>query len=198
MQDFCVRVDKLACDERLLVCVAKYRRLRRHTHELLEEEVLRAFRQKIRVTSLNSDALSAVKSVWMQQARRVAFNWEGRICPTLVKSHPRRLELALWVESELCGLAVARLSDAREWVSLTHIEGAPNPSHPLRGKVVPIALIGADIFGTLVQAEAEMAETPKVRILNPLRESMDWYERCGYSQLIRENGYTYAVPKEEP
>lgn len=175
--------------QHLEACAAKYRRIRRLTRDLLEEEVLRAFRIRLTVEPLEEKALDAVDSEWTPAGRKEPFPWRGDICPRLHKSHPRRLDLAMWCGGRLCGLSVARLSDAKEWVSITHVEGSPHASHPLKGLVAQIALTGADIYASLVQP----ARKPKVRIMNPLPQSMVAYERSGYSVITKANGYWYAT-----
>jgi len=185
--------NKELCDERLAICAAKHKRLRHLTRELLEEEILRAFRLKVNVRNLGEAAFAQIRGAWASTGRLVDFPWEERIMPILEKSHPRRLDLTFWSGEALCGVAVARLSDAREWISLTHIEGSPDPSHPLKKRVVPIALVGADIYASLVKEEGELPKKPTIRILNPLKESMRWYEQCGYSELQQANGYSFAT-----
>lgn len=186
-------IEKVASVQRLEVCATKYNRLRRLTHDLLEEEALRAFRIKILVRNIDDDALAVVDGHWSVIGRKELFAWRDRILPVLLKSHPRALRLALWSEGRLCGLAVARLSDSKAWISLTHIEGSPDSSHPLKGLVAPIALVGADIYRSLVENEDSLGRRTCVRIMNPLAESIDWYAKCGYSTLVRANGYTYAT-----
>lgn len=163
------------------------------TRDLLEEEALRAFRIKIDVCPINDDAHAAIRTTWTPLARKVAFPWEERILPTLHKSHPRRLDLALWCDGHLCGLAVVRLADCKAWLSITHIEGSPDPSHPLKSLVVPLVLVGTDIYGTLVQAHDDARRRPIVRIMNPLKESINWYARCGYSRFTQQNGYSFVA-----
>jgi hypothetical protein len=192
-----VWTPKQACNERLAACDAKYKRLRRLTRDQLEEEVLRAFKINIQVTRICDRSLAAVDTVWSQHQRKAAFPWRDRLLPVLRKSHPRRLDLAYWCGGVLCGLAIARLSDAKTWISITHIEGSPDPSHSLKGLVAPISVAGADIFATFVQREDSQGRLPLVRIMNPLTESIVVYEQCGYSALQTGNGYSYLVPRGE-
>lgn len=173
--------------------MAKHKELRRLTRELLQEEALRAFRVRVDVHPIDDDACASIRTRWTPTGRKVAFPWEERILPTLHKSHPRRLDLALWCLGHLCGVAVVRLADCKAWLSITHIEGSPDPSHPLKSLVVPLVLAGADLYGTLIQAHDDAGRRPVVRIMNPLKESINWYASCGYSQFTQANGYSFVT-----
>ena len=187
---YCGAALKPASVERLDVCAAKYARLRRLTRDLLEEQALPVFRTRVTVQPVDDSALDVVDMDWTPSGRRIPFAWRERILPVLHKSHPRRLDLAVWCNGQLCGLAVARLSNAKEWVSITHIEGSPHASHPLKGRIAQIVLVGADIYASLVQPDGRK---PQVRIMNPLPQSMVAYERSGYSAVTKANGYWYAT-----
>lgn len=191
-------LNKAICDAELASCIVKYKVLRRRARRLLEEEVLRAFRIKLEVTGISGDEFRAVREDWTPKGRRVEFPWEEEIMPTLCKSHPRRLDLAFWSGKELCGLAAARLSDSKQWLSITFLENSPNPSHALKGVTAPISLVGADIYASLVQeASTHKIAKPVIRLLNPLKEAMGAYERIGYSVVTQANGYTFATFRGE-
>jgi hypothetical protein len=183
--------SKMASDRKLAQCVIKHKRLRNLTREVLEEEIQRAWHLKIAARPIDEAALAAVDTHWQQ--RHVHFDWHHRILPTLWESHPRRLDIALWCNGELCGLMVARLSDAREWVSITHIEGSPMPIHPLKRLVVPSFLLAADIFASLIAEESTTKTKPRVRVMNPLKPVIAWYQSCGYIQFIQERHYSYLT-----
>lgn len=159
------------------------------THDLLEEEALRAFRQKVVVRGLTDEAIAATQQ-W--QGRLHPFDWES-IRSVLRKSHPDRLELSLWHSGQLCGMASGRVSPSKVWVSLTYIEGSPDPSHALKKRVVPLALVGADIYASLIQHASNLPDKPSVRILRPLPQSMQWYRQQGYSEVYQANGYSFLA-----
>lgn len=187
---------KTVCDGRLEVCCAKHNRLRRLTRSQLEEEIQRAFfGLKVSVEPIGPRALQYVDDVWTPAGRRVAFDWR-RIMRTLEKSHPRRLDLAFWHKGELCGLATARLSDNKLWLSVTHLEGAPN-AHILKRRVAPVALIGADIYAVLIREEDSAKRLPSLRLLNPLAKSIPVYAKCGYDSFHVANGYTFVTASEK-
>lgn len=160
---------------------------------MLEEEALQVYRTRIVVDFVTPEAIAAVSGPWQQSGlRKVRWDWGREILRTLRTSHPRRLELSIWKQGELCGLAVARVSDAKIWVSLTHVEGSPFPHHPLKGKIVPLALAGAGIFASLI-ADEDLSVFPHVRILRPDPSLQAWYAKNGYTRLHKGRGYTFAT-----
>lgn len=187
---------RISCDlekSPLERCRQKYTTIRRNTHELLEEEIFRAFRKKIEVTHIDADVLSAIDEQWCLSDRLMPFAWGAQIMRTLAQTHPRAMEMALWHEKQLCGLAVARLSDAKTWLSITHIEGCPTKDHPLKSKVVPIVIAGSQIYASQVQLHDALGRLPTLRIMRPLEGAEDWYKKLGYSRIEegRGNGERY-------
>lgn len=90
-------------------------------------------------------------------------------------------------------MAVARLSDSKEWLSFTYLEACPDPAHPLKGDVMPLAIMAGGIFANLVKRHAGVVSPPTIRLMNPLREAMDWYADNGYSSFHQANGYSFLV-----
>jgi hypothetical protein len=174
-------------------CVAKYKPMKACSRELLEEEILRAFRLKVDCRSVDEHALEAVVSQWEPLGRVVKFDWAKDIMPRHRRSHPRGFDLAFWHGAELCGLACARLSDSKEWISLTYLEGSPNPTHALKRRLVPTVLVGLDIYATQVKKHCDRGVFPQLRIMNPLKNAMDWYRSNGYSRHMQANGYSYLL-----
>ena len=189
-------LSKRALDDLLRKCCEKHNRIRRLVRTQLEEEIQRAYHGlKISAEPITERALQHVDATWAPAGRREPFDWR-RIDRVGMKSHPRRLDLALWDGQQLCGLMMSRLSDRKEWLSITHLEGAP-VAHSLKGQLAPVAVVAADIYAALIHEEDELGRQPDVRILNPLPQSMAVYERCGYSKLHVANGYRFAVFQEK-
>lgn len=161
--------------------IQKYKQIRSNTRELLEEEHLRATMRRIDVLPIDHTALDAVDA-WPQELRLAPFDWRA-IMRTVQKSHPRAFHMAIWVDKSLCGLSVARLSNAKEWVSITHIEGSPLAQHPLKGKVAALTIAAADIYTAQVQVHDAENRLPAIRILRPLAKVIDWYDALGYSDV---------------
>lgn len=181
-------------------CRYRYSRLRRHTFELVEEEYLRATRLRIDVNSIDDDALRIIRDEWSKHPRRADFDWEGEILPTIRKSHPRAIDIAIWCGGVLCGVAVARLSDSKQWLSLTYLEGSPVPERPLKKQVTPVVITALDIYSSLVHLHDAAQRRPSVRIMRPLPEVLSNYQSIGYDVIHRGKGdgkkYAYIVARD--
>lgn len=141
-QDACERYRNIGADVRLLLsdAVLQERRLRVEVHPITEEAV--------------RDSRG-----WNAADRHVFWDWE-QIRRKLFTYGPRTLGMAFYAgypdKPQLCGLAAAQVSPHARWLSLTHLEGPPEPNHPLKGLVLPLTMQGLFFFKGLVGTE-EMA-----------------------------------------
>jgi hypothetical protein len=175
----------------LAACEERYAEVRCNTLALVEEYCLAYHRRKVAARVVTKEATDFIEKNWASHPhRRCTWNWEAGLLRTLRKSHPRRYELALWADGTLCGVAIGRLSDAKVWVSVTHIEGSPDPSHPLKGLVATIAMAGAEFFAANVLLPGDSA--PLVRALNPLEKVRPQYAAAGYTQFVQCKHYCYC------
>jgi len=62
------------------------------------------------------------------------------------------VDLAIWSSSELCGLAVGRVSPSRVVASIHYLQAAPK-GHPLQGNIALIATRFLEAFGVMIGAE---------------------------------------------
>lgn len=170
----------------LRACRHKYQTLRRNTFSLAEEEFLRATLLRIDITTIDEVALAVIGSDWTKHQRRAEFDWEHEILPVMRKSHPRGLDMAIWCQGTLCGVAVARLSDAKTWLSLTYLEGSPVPGRPLKKQVTPVVITAMEIYASQVQLHDEQKRLPIVRIMRPLPEVLANYGSIGYDVVHAE------------
>lgn len=158
----------------------RYRKHRRLTRELLEEAALHEFRSRVDVVSIDEDILRKAQRDWYgSENRKCAWDWEEAIMRPLWRSGSRWLDLAILVKGQLCGLVAARLSPGKQWLSLTHVEGCPDP-HPLKGAIVPLAVMGLYQYRAVIHVTGE-AETTGIRVLNPLPEALPCYRSHGYT-----------------
>lgn len=170
--------------------IARYRHYRKMARELLEEQLLAEFRMRIDVIAIDDDILRKARRDWyFDTNRRVNWDWESQILAPARKRGCRGIELALVVQGKLCGLAVAKMSRRRKWLSLTHIEGAPTP-HPLKGEVLPIVLAALSIYSALIVVDEEDVNDGEkigeknrigIRVLNPTNDAMPRYRKAGYN-----------------
>ena len=170
--------------------IARYRHYRKMARELLEEQLLTELRMRVDVIAIDDDILRKARRDWyFNTNRRVNWDWETQILAPARKRGCRGIELALVVQGKLCGLAVAKMSRRRKWLSLTHIEGAPD-SHPLKGEVLPIVLAGLSIYSALIvvdeddnknDVENDAKNRIGIRVLNPTNDAMPRYREAGYN-----------------
>jgi len=164
----------------------RYREHRRHTRVLLEEKALQAWRLRVDVVEIDDDILRRIERDWCAvPSRSVDWDWHLHIMEPLRRSGPRRLDLAFLVRGELCGLAVARVSRRKRWISLTHVEGSPCDDHPLKGRVLPLAELGLYIFRSQI-CDKDRHLSTGIRALNPLDDVVPYYCWDGH----REHCYT--------
>ncbi|MDH0292015.1 hypothetical protein N7414_23065 [Pseudomonas sp. GD04087] len=113
----------------------------------------------------------AEADAWLNHPDRIAgWNWRA-VLNQERKSH-KRFEAAFWVDGVLCGLMVCRVSKRRINLSVRFIEGAPF-QHPLRGQLLQVAIIQAELFASVIGAT-------QVAIIKPLEGVAERYIALGY------------------
>ena len=101
----------------------RYREYRLHTRELIEEAAFRDLRMRVDVTSIDEDILRRAERDWYGHPdRKVGWDWTTGIMEPLWGCGAARLDLAFLVKGQLCGMAVARVSRQKRWISLTHVQ----------------------------------------------------------------------------
>jgi hypothetical protein len=98
---------------------------------------------------------------------------------------PRNFHCALWYGDVLCGLAVGRLSQAHEALSLHFMEGSPDPAHPLRGNVAEIVFGCATLYAAAVGARCVLLRNP-----DPALET--YYAELGFGLAYEHRDARYC------
>ena len=99
--------------------------------------------------------------------------------------------MAIWFGSDLCGLALGRLSrhrsaGVRHTVTLTHAERRPEPPDvPLRGQIIPLAIAAARNYGLAFGAT-------RLRLEYPDRNLLWYYELLGFVVAWRAGKPVYC------
>ncbi|WP_199634712.1 hypothetical protein JEM67_17930 [Serratia sp. PAMC26656] len=107
---------------------------------------------------------------WRQHGKRQEIDlewWRER------RNQTKRIDVSIRCRHFLCGLMLARRSRQRLCVTLRYLEGNPN-AHPLKGFVMPIALIIAESF-------AMEYDISQVNISRPAKELIKRYQSFGYA-----------------
>ena len=160
----------------------RYKEHRKHTRALLEEAAFHHFRMRVDVSSVDEDILRRAQRDWYgQETRRVAWDWEAGIMQPHNAAGVRGLDFAILVRGQLCGLMAARLSPAKKWLSLTHVEGSP-VENPLKGMILALSMQGMIIFRSQFRNEGEHKKTG-IRVINPLECVVPYYASQGYTDF---------------
>lgn len=118
---------------------------------------------------------------WLGPERVADWDWRG------VTKRPRdaRFEVAIWNGERLCGLALGPVDGVLGMgrACLEYIEGASG-AHPLRGEIIPIALI-------TIEELARIMDLPEVRLLGPVPALVPLYETFGYQTVANRPGIRY-------
>ena len=81
--------------------------------------------------------------------------------------------MAIWNGSILCGLTIGRASRSKlgeeSNVTITFLQGAPEPINKLKGFIAPIAIDAAEAYATVL-------ERPMLYVKDPLEEVQSLYE----------------------
>nr|DAY63469.1 MAG TPA: hypothetical protein [Caudoviricetes sp.] len=89
------------------------------------------------------------------------------------RNQTKRIDVSIRCRDFLCGLMLGRRSKKRLCITLRYLEGNPY-DHPLKGFVMPIALIIAESF-------ADAYGIRQVNISRPDKQLIERYESFGYS-----------------
>ncbi|HEJ7026218.1 TPA: hypothetical protein SMF53_002527 [Serratia marcescens] len=109
-------------------------------------------------------------SNWRLPEKRqfIDFNWSQERC-----NQTKRIDVSIRCRDFLCGLMLGRRSKKRLCITLRYLEGNPD-DHPLKGFVMPIALIISESF-------ADAYNISQVNISRPEKGLINRYQSFGYS-----------------
>jgi hypothetical protein len=166
----------------------RYARIRRSVYDSVEQDLanLNSVPVPVRLADIDAHALEVRRATWVARhwSGLGGWNWEALVTP--VWRRPAGLPLAIWSGERLAGLVVAhpskrRRSGARHTLSLRCIEANPDPGHPLRGLVVPLALFVSVRYGRALRAE-------RLRLIDPVPDLLPRYLKLGFT-IAGRNGH---------
>jgi hypothetical protein len=159
----------------------RYARIRRTVYDSVEQDLanLNSVPVPVRLADIDAHALEIRRATWIARhwTGSGGWNWEALVTP--IWRRPAGLPLAIWSGERLAGLVVAhaskrRRSGARHTLSLRCIEANPDPGHPLRRFVVPIALFVSTRYGEALGAE-------RLRLIDPVPGLLPRYLKLGFT-----------------
>ncbi|BBS53173.1 hypothetical protein RUW70_24285 [Klebsiella pneumoniae] len=115
------------------------------------------------------DSYEASRSWRLPEKRQyIDFNWNQER-----RNQTKRIDVSIRCRDFLCGLMLGRRSKNRLCITLRYLEGNPH-NHPLKGFVMPIALIISESF-------ADAYGIRQVNISRPDKKLIERYASFGYS-----------------
>lgn len=105
----------------------------------------------IDLTEINEPALLSQEKWDIPLNRQIGWDWRT-VRNQYRRDHLARIELAVWLDEELCGLMIGKASEGKLVVKINYIQ-AGEPNHPLKGYIVPIASRCAELFAIAIEAK---------------------------------------------
>ncbi|MDD0967491.1 MULTISPECIES: hypothetical protein [Pseudomonas] len=121
---------------------------------------------KVRFETIDSLALSAFEC-WESPH----FSWEEVI--GWKAREPLALDIAIWFESELCGLCFANPNKSRQRIRIVRLEGRPRETHPLKNRVVPLSVLAIEQYARIIGSSLIEAQ-------EPFQGAIPIYEQLGF------------------
>jgi len=157
-----------------------YREIRQEAMTALETELAGLFYFSVHLTHITETALaqaSAWRELYVVRGRpdhEPGWDW-GKTLKKF-RRRPRRVELAIWVDEQLCGLALGHISDAHIVATIHYLEGSPD-SHLLAGSVGVIATRYLEVLGVSVGVR-------EVSIERPVPDLIEYYKKLGFRNTV--------------
>ncbi|NHZ99367.1 hypothetical protein [Massilia sp. CCM 8734] len=137
----------------------------------------------VRLAEIGEEAFDASQG-W--QHRRVHWDWRQLV--RKLRGRHRRIELAIWADPVLCGLAIGKISDGRVIARIDYLARAPG-NHPLVGVI-------AEITTTYLQTLGVLAGCREAVLASPLEALLDFYRALGYTEDISSKGKVIGLKKK--
>ncbi|WP_415054877.1 N-acetyltransferase [Halopseudomonas sp.] len=99
------------------------------------------------------------------------YPWED--VPTWKNRDPKGIDIALWYDTELCGMAYASPRQSKLCIKIILLEGKPDVTHPLKGFVAPLVI-------TAVESYAVLINCCEIEIEDPNPGAVEWYKSLGF------------------
>ena len=130
-------------------------------------------RNKVRFDKIDFRALTIAKGWDDSPLRKKDWNWSTE--HSLYSfANPKRFELSIWHQHELCALSMGRPTWNGSRLRLDSVEAAPT-KHPLSKKVLPLTVLALEEY-------AEQIGAHQIRIMNPVNEQVrDYYVSLGFA-----------------
>ncbi len=141
----------------------KYRKIREFARSILLPSLQGIFGSSLSLDEITPSALAQAET-WPSMYARLRAGvlqpgWVWRKELARFRKRPRRIELSIWFEGELCGMALGRISDACVVASIHYLEGRPQ-NHPLSGHIALLATRYLEVVAVAIRARHVSLESP--------------------------------------
>lgn len=169
----------------------RYREVRREARESVIESLRELSSPDVSLSEITEDALAQADK-WRSHypVARHSFipGWSWRKVVSKFRRRPKRIELALWQNTTLCGLAVGRISDGCIVATIHYVESLPL-DNPLQGKVVPFIV-------RYLEAVATHLGCQTVTIEKPVPELLAYYKGLGFTFAVIKGNQVIRLRKQ--
>ena len=131
------------------------------------------------LTGIDTTALAAART-WPLANRHVTWDWTGIV----KRRESGRLEVAIWWDRRLCGLAYGQMRGGA--LCLSRLEADPDPVHPLKGRIVDIGI-------AILETQALILGIPETRLESPDPGLVERYRGLGYEWLVEKGVPRYLA-----
>ncbi|WP_444926406.1 hypothetical protein ACJJI4_21425 [Microbulbifer sp. TRSA002] len=158
----------------------RYEQLRSIAREVTQESLPDLYQDhaNIRLLGIDSEAITASEA-WCDMAcsrPRAEWSWQ-EASAEYRKRYPKRFELSIWYQGNLCGLSYGRPSFGKSRMRIELIEGAPRSGNPLGPRrVVPITIMNATAYAGILGAK-------ELRIMRPAQPLIGYYESLDFTYV---------------
>ncbi len=156
----------------------------------LTPQLAQMFPFNVVLTDINTEALRQA-ATWNSNPRTgsssyVPWDW-GQLRISFARRQGR-LELAIWVESNLCGLVLGKVSEKKVIASIHYMQKNPE-ENPLSGHVAEIASLYLDAFGLILGCK-------ETAIRNPIDPLIDYYKQLGFTRVVKKKGKIICLERD--
>lgn len=157
----------------------EYDILRGQFYDYLTDTVSKNYGMTIEASVIAKHSLEQI-GAWQHRY----YPWDWSAITRKFRNIPSRLELAISVEGELCGLMVGKPSRGRRHLSTYYLEGKQS-AHPLKRKALPVFMEGMHLYGRLLDCEY-------VRLIEPVDPLIPRYQAARFAFDKDNTGRIYC------
>lgn len=132
----------------------------------------------INISDINEEALNQASS-WTALPGNIPnpkWNWKALV--NKARRQHKRIELAIWMHKELCGLMLGKVSDRKVVVSIHYLQRNPENSL-LTGEITNIAILFLDALSTILGCNEKV-------MMNPDQNLIEYYKTFGFDIEIKK------------